>query len=68
MTESQGLRHHCRNPRCRKKLKEPVENLHKAFCTSGCHFSFYRPRSSDAIARKDVQSIGEILEKGGTQR
>jgi hypothetical protein len=41
---AQGLRHHCRNPRCRMKLKEPVENPHKAFCTSGCHSSFYRSR------------------------
>jgi hypothetical protein len=44
MTESQGLRHHCRNPRCRMKLKEPVENLQKAFCTRGCHSSFYLKR------------------------
>jgi hypothetical protein len=38
------LRHRCRNPRCRSKLPGPVENLHHAFCTSGCHTSFYRSR------------------------
>jgi hypothetical protein len=26
------------------KLPEPVENLHHAFCTPGCHTSFYRSR------------------------
>ena len=26
------------------KLKEPVENPHKAFCTPGCHSSFYLKR------------------------
>jgi len=38
------LRHRCRNPRCRMKLPAPVENEHHAFCTSGCHASFYRSR------------------------
>jgi hypothetical protein len=38
------LRHRCRNPRCRMKLPEPVENLHHAFCTRGCYESFYRSR------------------------
>jgi len=38
------LRHYCRNPHCRGKLPEPVENLHHAFCTRGCHARFYRSR------------------------
>jgi hypothetical protein len=38
------LRHYCRNPRCRSKLKEPVSNPHKAFCCKGCDVSFYRHR------------------------
>jgi hypothetical protein len=38
---AQDLRHYCRNPHCRMKLKQPVENPHKAFCTPGCHSSFY---------------------------
>lgn len=40
----QELRHYCRNPRCRSKLKQPVENPHKAFCCRGCHGQFYRNR------------------------
>src|SRR6266487_2171733 len=39
-----SLRHGCRNPHCRMKLPAPVENEHHAFCTSGCHASFYRSR------------------------
>jgi hypothetical protein len=39
-----GLRHYCRNVRCRSKLKAPVENEHHAFCTPGCHQSFYWSR------------------------
>jgi hypothetical protein len=38
------LRHRCRNQRCRSKLRQPVENLHHAFCTRGCYESFYRSR------------------------
>ena len=45
MTEfAQDLRHHCRNPHCRMKLTAPVVNPHKAFCTRGCHSSFYLKR------------------------
>jgi hypothetical protein len=44
MTEfTQTLRHYCRNPRCRSKLPMPSE-LRKAFCTRGCHSSFYLKR------------------------
>jgi hypothetical protein len=38
------LRHHCRNPRCRTKLKAPVTNPREAFCARGCHGSFYLKR------------------------
>jgi hypothetical protein len=38
------LRHYCRNPRCKMKLAEPVDNERRAFCTPGCHSSFYRQR------------------------
>lgn len=38
------LRHRCRNPRCRMKLPKPVANPRDAFCTKGCHNSFYRRR------------------------
>lgn len=40
----QELRHYCRNLKCRMKLKAPVSNLHKAFCTKGCYSSFYLTR------------------------
>ena len=38
------LRHYCRNPKCRSRLPAPVSNERKAFCTRGCHDSFYRHR------------------------
>src|SRR6516164_8881259 len=45
MTEfTQTLRHYCRNPRCRSKLPLPASDPHKAFCTRGCHSSFYFKR------------------------
>jgi hypothetical protein len=40
MTEP--LRHMCRNPRCRSRLPQPVDNERRAFCTFGCHTAFYR--------------------------
>jgi hypothetical protein len=43
-SDTSPLRHYCRNPRCRSKLKEPVSNPHKAFCSKGCHASFYLHR------------------------
>jgi hypothetical protein len=39
-----AMRHRCRNPRCRSKLPKPVSNCREAFCTRGCHSSFYRNR------------------------
>ena len=45
MTEfTQELRHYCRNPRCRMKLPQPVENMREAFCSRGCYRGFYRFR------------------------
>jgi len=38
------LRHRCRNPRCRMKLREPTDNLRSAFCCRGCHATYYRKR------------------------
>src|SRR6516162_4632612 len=43
-TAAAKTRHYCRNPRCWSKLPAPVENEHHAFCTPGCHASFYRSR------------------------
>jgi len=54
------LRHRCRNPRCRMKLPEPTENLHHAFCTPGCHASFYRSRC--LVCEEDMRR------KSGRQR
>ena len=44
MDFQQELRHMCRNPKCRMKLPEPVENPREAFCTRGCYGSFYLHR------------------------
>jgi hypothetical protein len=38
------LRHRCRNSKCRSKLPTSVANEREAFCTRGCHASFYRER------------------------
>ena len=39
-----ALRVYCRNPKCRMKLKAPVENPKDAFCTRGCYRQFHRKR------------------------
>jgi len=39
-----SARHYCRNPRCRSKLSAPVPHRRDAFCTKGCHSSFYLRR------------------------
>ena len=41
---AEAVRHYCRNPRCRSKLKAPVANPREAFCARGCHSSFYLKR------------------------
>jgi hypothetical protein len=38
---STALRHYCRNLKCRTKLKAPVDNHHRAFCTPYCYNQFY---------------------------
>jgi hypothetical protein len=50
------VRHYCRNPHCRMKLPAAVENAHHAFCSPGCHASFYRSRClvcEEPIRRKN---------------
>jgi hypothetical protein len=50
----------CRNPRCRSKLKAPVDNPREAFCTRGCHSSFYRKRClicEGEMARKTERQL-----------
>jgi hypothetical protein len=37
-----AMRVHCRL--CKSKLPAPVSNPQEAFCTRGCHASFYRHR------------------------
>ena len=45
MTEfATEVRHYCRNPKCRSKLKAPIANTREAFCTRGCRERFYRLR------------------------
>jgi hypothetical protein len=60
MTEfTQTLRYYCRNPRCRSKLPSPAFDPRKAFCTRGCHSSFYLKRclvcENDKPARSTVR-------------
>jgi len=54
------IRHRCRNTRCKCKLAE--RNEHYAFCTPGCHSSFYRSRClvcEEPMRRKnDNQKLG----------
>jgi hypothetical protein len=38
------VRHYCRNPKCRSKLKAPIANIREAFCIRGCRERFYRLR------------------------
>jgi hypothetical protein len=46
------MRHYCRNPRCKMKLAEPVDTERRAFCTPGCHASFYKSRC--VVCEKDL--------------
>jgi hypothetical protein len=40
-----AMRHYCRNPKCRSKLKTPVSNSREAFCSdTTCKQRFYRLR------------------------
>jgi hypothetical protein len=47
-------RQHCRNPRCRSKLREPVENHHHAFCCKGCFEIFYLRRCR--VCERDISN------------
>jgi hypothetical protein len=80
MTEfEQDLRHKCRNPRCRMNLPAPVSNPREAFCTRGCHTSFYlhrclvcegpleRKREAQKVCRK-AQCRSAWQGKGGFGR
>jgi hypothetical protein len=51
-----ALRHYCRNPKCRSKLKQPVDNAHRAFCCRGCHDSFHLKRCLVCEAEKPPRS------------
>src|SRR5262245_20956264 len=55
-----ALRHQCRY--CHTKLSEPTDNHRRAFCTRGCHSSFYRSRClicEEPIRRKnEAQKLG----------
>jgi hypothetical protein len=50
-------KHYCRNPRCRSRLPEPVENEHRAFCTRGCYESFYWNRCR--ACERDLRKTGK---------
>jgi hypothetical protein len=50
-------KHYCRNPRCRSRLPEPVENEHRAFCTRGCYKNFYQNRCR--VCERDLRKTGK---------
>src|SRR5215467_6384116 len=65
VTETEKLRHYCRNPHCRMKLKAPVENDYAAFCCRGCFTRFYRRRC--LVCERDLSRdpmTGAALELG----
>jgi hypothetical protein len=65
VTETEKLRHYCRNPHCRMKLKAPVENDHAAFCCRGCFTRFYRRRC--LVCERDLSRdpmTGEAVKLG----
>ena len=51
----------CRNPLCRSKLKEPVENPRSAFCSRGCYSSFYRHRCMACEQAMERRSENQLL-------
>jgi len=53
--------HFCRNPRCGSKLAAPVSNPREAFCTRGCHSSFYRNRCLVCDQRMERKSEHQKL-------
>ena len=56
--ELTGVRHYCRNPRCRSKLPAPIEIRNYAFCTRACHSSFYRHRCVVCERHKRSEKAG----------
>jgi hypothetical protein len=69
VTNQVTARHYCRNPRCRTKLAEPVENPAKAFCCRGCSESFYLRRC--LVCEKNISHdpmTGEARTGGGRKR
>jgi len=48
------VRHYCR--KCRSRLKQPTDNLRRAFCTRFCFDSFYRNRCR--VCEKDLRKKG----------
>jgi hypothetical protein len=61
MTEFvEEVRHRCRHQRCRMKLPVAVSNLREAFCTRGCHSSFY--------LRRCLVCEGPLDRKNSTQK
>jgi hypothetical protein len=62
----QQFRFYCRNPRCRMRLKAPVQNSREAFCTRGCHGSFYRRRC--LICEKPMERRTESQRVCGKRR
>jgi hypothetical protein len=50
----------CRNPKCRTKLKAKVSNRREAFCSRGCHTSFY--------LRRCLVCEGPLQRRNKTQR
>jgi hypothetical protein len=65
VTETEKLRHYCRNPHCRMKFKAPVENDHAAFCCRGCFTRFYRRRC--LVCERDLSRdpmTGEAVKLG----
>jgi len=64
MTEfAEDPRHRCRNPRCRSKLPSPVSNLREAFCTPGCHSSFYLKRCR--VCEQPLEAKYRKIKNGG---
>jgi hypothetical protein len=58
-----AMRHYCRNPKCRSKLKTPVSNSREAFCPdTTCKQRFYRLRcyvcEEEKSGRLDAHTCG----------
>ena len=58
----QEVRHYCRNPKCRSKLKSPVSNPREAFCAGGCYRSFHLKRCG--VCEKSLEQRYRKLKRG----